>query len=60
MDPKSEALLQTYKKEVEKLARGVYLQAISIKKEIETSKINKEDKTTLLINVISLLSSENK
>jgi hypothetical protein len=60
MDPKSEVLLQTYKKEVEKLARGVYLQAISIKKEVETSRINPEDKMSILINIISLLSSESK
>jgi len=56
MDPKTEALLTNYKKEVEKLARGIYLQAVAIKREIDLSKINPEDKSAILVNCINLLS----
>jgi hypothetical protein len=56
MDPKTEALLTNYRKEVEKLARGIYLQAVAIKREIDFSKINPEDKSAILVNCINLLS----
>jgi len=56
MDPKTEALLTNYRKEVEKLARGIYLQAVAIKREIDLSKINPEDKSAILVNCINLLS----
>jgi len=56
MDPKTEALLSNYRKEVEKLARGIYLQAVAIKREIDFSKINPEDKSAILVNCINLLS----
>jgi len=55
MDPRSEALIQTYKKEVEKLARGVYLQIIAIKKSVDQANINPEDKAQILMNSINLL-----
>ena len=55
MDPKSQTLLQAYSKDVEKIARGVYLQTISIRKEIDLSKINPEDKAIILLNCINLL-----
>lgn len=55
MDPRSEALLQGYKKEVEKLARAMYIQTIAIRKEVDMSRINPEDKANIIINVIGLL-----
>lgn len=55
MDPRSESLLQGYKKEVEKLARAMYIQTIAIRKEIDSSRINPEDKANILINTIGLL-----
>ena len=39
-DPRTEAILQNYRKEVEKLARNVYLQAIALKNELNSAKIN--------------------
>ncbi len=58
MDPKSEALLQTYRKEVEKVARGAYLQAIAIRKDVDFSKVNPEDKAIILLNCINLLTKQ--
>lgn len=57
MDPKSETLLKTYRKEVEKTARGLYLQTMAIRREIETVRINSEDKYSILLNCINLLTS---
>lgn len=59
-DPKTEALLQTYRQEVEKLARGIYLKAISIKNELGTAKINPEDKLTILMHTVNLLTGEER
>jgi hypothetical protein len=59
-DPKTEALLQNYRKEVEKLARTIYLQAIALKNELDTAKINPEDRLTILMHSISLLTTEKK
>jgi hypothetical protein len=59
-DPKTEALLQNYRKEVEKLARTIYLQAIALKKELNSAKINPEDRLTILMHSISLLTTEEK
>jgi hypothetical protein len=55
MDPKTEQLLTQYKKEVEKVARGAYLQAIALKNEVLTSKLNPDDRLGILIHCISLL-----
>jgi hypothetical protein len=55
MDPRSEALLKDYNKSVEKLARGVYLQLIAIRKEIDLARINPEDKASILLNSINIL-----
>ena len=55
MDPKTEAILANYRKEVEKLARGLYLQAVAIKKELDLSQVNPEDKAAILVNCINLL-----
>ena len=60
MDPRNEDPLKIYRQEVEKLARNVYLQAISIRNEIGSSKINPEDRSSILIHVINLLTSSNK
>jgi len=59
-DPKTEALLQNYRKEVEKLARTIYLQAIALKNELDSAKINPEDRLTILMHSISLLTTEEK
>lgn len=55
MDPRSESLLQGYKKEVEKLARAMYIQTLAIRREVDSSRINPEDKANILLNVIGLL-----
>lgn len=60
MDIRNEDPLKFYKQEVEKLARNVYLQAIAIKNELGSSKINPEDKASIMIHVINLLTSSNK
>jgi hypothetical protein len=57
MDPKSETLLKTYRKEVEKTARGLYLQTVAIRREIERVRINPEDKYAILVNCINLLTT---
>lgn len=59
-DPKTEALLQNYRKEVEKVARTVYLQAIAFKNELNSAKINPEDRLTILMHTINLLTTEEK
>ena len=59
-DPKTEALLQNYRKEVEKTARTIYLQAISLKKALNSSNINPEDRLTILMHSISILTTEEK
>lgn len=59
-DPRTEALLQNYRQEVEKMARGVYLKAISIKNELDVAKINPEDKLTILMHTVNLLTGEKR
>jgi hypothetical protein len=60
MNIRNEDPLKLYKQEVEKLARNVYLQAIAIRNEIGSAKINPEDRNSILIHVINLLTSSNK
>jgi hypothetical protein len=60
MDQKTEVLLETYHKEVKKLARGIYLRALSMKDELNFAKINPEDKLTILMHVVSLLTTEER
>ena len=60
MNIRNEDPLKVYKQEVEKLARNVYLQAIAIRNEVGTSKINPEDRASILLNVINLLTTTNK
>lgn len=55
MDPKTEQILSQYKKEVEKVARGAYLQAIAVKNEVLASRINPEDRQAILLHCINLL-----
>lgn len=55
MDQKSQQLLLDYEKEVKKTARTVYLQAEAIKKELNLSVINPEDKNTIIMHVIGML-----
>jgi hypothetical protein len=58
MDAKTSELLVTYRKEVEKLARGVYLQVMAAKKELDSSKVNPEDKQRIILHCISLLAKQ--
>lgn len=57
MDPRNEDPLKIYKQEVEKLARNSYLQAIAIRNEVMSSKINPEDRSYIILNVVNLLTS---
>ena len=59
-DPKTEAILQNYRKEVEKTARTIYLQAIALKKELKSSMINPEDRLIILMHSISILTTEER
>jgi hypothetical protein len=59
-DPKTEALLQNYRKEVEKTARTIYLQTIALKRELNSSKINPEDRLAILMHSIGILTTEEK
>ncbi len=59
-DPRTEQILQNYRKEVEKFARNAYLQTIALKREIDQVKINPEDKMTILIHCINLLTGKEK
>jgi hypothetical protein len=55
MDQKSEALLAEYDKAVKKTARNVYLQAEALKRELDSSIINPEDKNTIMLHCIAML-----
>lgn len=59
-DLKTETILQAYRKDVEKFARNAYLQTIALKREIETVKINPEDKMMILLHCINLLTSSER
>ena len=54
MDQKTGALLEEYDKLVKKTARTVYLQAESLRKELDSSIINLEDKNTILLHCIAM------
>lgn len=60
VDPKTEAILREYRKDVEKLARGIYLQGLAIKKELSLAKVNPEDRLAILMHTINLLTAEDK
>jgi hypothetical protein len=58
MNIRNEDPLKDYKQEVEKLARNAYLQAIAIRNEINSSKINPEDRMSILLHTINLLTKK--
>ena len=60
MTAKTEELLKVYNKEVEQLARTVYLQAKSISRELNDSKANPEDRDRIRLHIIGLLSDTSK
>ena len=55
MDHRTQELLKVYRGEVEKLARGIYLQTLAVKRELDNSAVNEEDKQRILIHCIGLL-----
>jgi hypothetical protein len=55
MDQRTQELLKVYRGEVEKLARGIYLQTIAVKKELDNSAVNQEDKHRILLHCIGIL-----
>jgi hypothetical protein len=59
-DPRTEQILQVYRKDVEKFARSAYLQTLALKKEIDEVRINPEDKMTILIHCINLLTGKER
>lgn len=59
-DPRTEQLLQSYRKDVEKFARNAYLQTLALKKDLEASKINQEDKLTILLHCVNLLTGRER
>jgi hypothetical protein len=58
MNIRNEDPLKVYKQEVEKLARNSYLQAIAIRNEVNSSKINPEDRMAILLHTINLLTKK--
>jgi hypothetical protein len=58
MNIRNEDPLKVYKQEVEKLARNAYLQAIAIRNEVNSSKINPEDRMSILLHTINLLTKK--
>jgi hypothetical protein len=58
MSIRNEDPLKAYRQEVEKLARNVYLQGIAIRNEINSSKINPEDRLSILMHTINLLTKK--
>ena len=54
-DPRTDLLLANYQKEVEKTARTIYLKAIALKRELDSMKINPEDRLTILMHSINIL-----
>ena len=55
MDQRTQELLKVYRGEVEKLARGIYLQTIAVRKELDSSAVNPEDKHSILLHCIGIL-----
>lgn len=58
MDPRTEELLQDYRKMVEKTAKTLYLQTIALRRELESAKINPEDRHEILLHCVGLLISK--
>lgn len=57
MDKRTEELLSTYRKEVTQLARKSYLQVRGAIRELNESKINPEDRDTIKLHMISMISA---
>ena len=55
LENNTEELLSNYNKEVTKTARGTYLQAEALARELNASIINTEEKQLILFNVIGIL-----
>jgi hypothetical protein len=55
MDIRTEELLRDYRRSVEKIARGAYLQAIALRHEVENNGLNVEDQQRILLHCIGLL-----
>ena len=61
MDNRTEELLQDYRKMVEKTAKSLYLQTIALRRELENTRINPDDKHEILLHCVGLLiTKENK
>jgi len=60
MDLRTEELLKDYRRGVEKIARGAYLQAIALKREIENNGLNTEDQQAILLHCIGLLTGKDQ
>jgi len=60
MDLRTEELLRDYRRGVEKIARGAYLQAIALKHEIENNGLNTEDQQAILLHCIGLLTGKDQ
>ena len=60
MSARTEELLKDYSREVEQLARKVYLQAKAISRELNESKANPEDRDRIRLHIIGLLSDTSK
>lgn len=61
MDHRTEELLQDYRKMVEKTAKSLYLQTIALRRELENTRINPDDKHEILLHCVGLLiTKENK
>ena len=54
---RTEELLKDYRRGAEKIARGAYLQAIALKREILNNGLNPEDQQAILIHCIGLLAT---
>lgn len=54
---RTEELLKDYRRGAEKIARGAYLQALALKREILNNGLNPEDQQAILIHCIGLLAT---
>lgn len=59
-DKRTQEILKDYNKMVEGVARRAYLSAAGLVREINESKINKEDELTIKMHIISMLSAMTK
>lgn len=57
MPIRTEELLKDYRRGAEKIARGAYLQALALRKDIFNNGLNPEDQQAILIHCIGLLAT---